>query len=118
MDTERRLFLRKSINIPVRIVVADGGNAVTYEATINNLSKNGVQVSCTRELVVSLLEQEEYPPTCQLNFNLPDGQDAINVETRLVVNRRIAADQHNLGLNFVTFKGTGDAVLSNYLDRV
>jgi len=116
MTAERRLFPRKPVNVPVQVVVPDGAEERAYHATMDTLSKNGTQLSCNRELVLSLLEQEEYPPTCQLTFSLPGDKASIDVEIRMVVNRRIAADHHSLGFSFVSFKDGGEAAVSNYLD--
>ena len=113
MNAERRLFPRKPVNVPVQVILPDGAEA---QAHMDTLSKNGTQLSCNRELVLSLLEQNDYPPTCQLKFSLPGDEAAIDVEIRMVVNRRIVADHHSLGFSFVSFKDGGEVAVSDYLD--
>lgn len=115
MQTERRLHPRKSLTVPVQVLVPEGSGVQAYHATTINLSEDGIQLSCNRAIVLSLLEQEQYPPTCQLVFSLPDEQAEIHVDARLVVNRRLAADHHCLGFSLVSFKDGGEALLTNYL---
>lgn len=115
MQNERRQYLRYSVNFPVQLFISTPEGGEDFAATALNLSQSGIQLSCNRELITSLLEHGGFPPVCRLVFLRTDDQNMINVQGRLVVNRRIAEDCHHLGFSFTNIDGRLQKKLIEYI---
>jgi len=77
---------------------ADGDKPQSFVAEASNLSRTSVQFSCTSELVMSLLRQQQLPYICDLEFSLPVKDKKFNVQAQLVTHRRISQHQYVLVL--------------------
>lgn len=115
MQSERRLFPRLLVNALVRLTMISSTGKAEFTAEAINLSCDGIDFNCNSEVISMLLEQPQYPPTCQLSFSMPDDQYPFTSRCRLISHRRLAQDSYRLGFKFMSCSEQNRQKLLDYL---
>lgn len=93
MSKERRSYPRYTMEFSVKVVLPDntaGKPGATFEAEATNLSRTSVQFNCKAGLVSALLQQQQLPYTCVLEFSLPMHKKVFTLPAQVVTHRRIS----------------------------
>ncbi len=118
--------LRHYHRIPVDLETSleqDGRSLPT--CPINNLSRSGLQITCSPETLNRLLPNGEpvaphMAVPVHVAFEIPLGESGSNVvraRCDVVTVRRIARDCFHVGMSFTEFEGDTDTLLDHYINE-
>lgn len=111
--------LRHYHRVPVTLEVlmqTDSGVAVLCQ--VANLSRAGLMIACTPQMLHQLLPNREsvaphQPVPVRASLALPDGD--LNVDCNVVYVRRVSHDCFNLGAEFKAFEGDDEQRLQAFV---
>ena len=109
---------RVDVSTQVTIERHDG---CCLDCTISNLSRTGLMISCSQELVKELVPGQKAPVPgswipVKARFSVPvvaTQPVAVIADGNIVHMRRIARDEYQVGIQFAEFEGNG----YDYVDR-
>jgi hypothetical protein len=109
MTIDRRSFPRYPMVFPVMAQLEAHLELREFKAESVNLSRSSIEISCDNTLIDELLDQEAYPHTCKLFFQLPGQNYVFEIDSQVVTHRRLSQVAYHLVLIFPEFiKEKGD----------
>jgi hypothetical protein len=124
MKKEQRRYPRIQVNLPVEIVTATGD---ALSATATNISLSGLELTCDRWTAHCITPKGHRTTPDQniqahLRLGLPSTSSSpviVDVQSKVIVCRRFAADEYRIGVQYSRFEGDGFTNLKSYIqDRM
>lgn len=115
VGTERRLYPRYEVDIPVGILLGKEAETPRLDAVATNLSLGGIQLECQPEPVAILQRMPNQPAQCIIEFQLPDEDKVLHMSARLIIARRISQETFLIGWKYTKYHNGSKELLSNYL---
>ena len=120
MQRNLRHHFRVPADFIAHICTARGDN---IEASIENVSRAGIMISCDREILDILMPNEIsfapiQPQTIKVDFSLPldsEGLVALSMDMIVVYTRRLSRDRFTVGLHVKNPTAQHEALLDNYV---
>lgn len=114
---------RVDVSTDVTIERADGS---CLDCKISNLSRSGIMISCTQELVKKLVPTQKAPVPgswipVKARFSVPvvaTQPVSIIADGNIVHMRRIARDVYQVGIQFAEFEGNGYEYVDRYVSTL
>ena len=117
--TERRLFFRHQVDIPVDLLLSNG---TMLKVNACNLSSDGIQFSCDNGISKKIESRgiQNYPlDHTQISITAElDKDKKLRANCRLVIARRISQDNYLIGLEFIDFQKNSNASLQAYINSI
>ena len=115
MQKDRRLHPRFSAELEIQLTLNSGQEPLSFDVISRNISLRSMQIESGRDLVDSLMAQDDFPHLCQIRFNVPGHSKPVEATCQLVTHRRLSQTLYNLAMAFLAFKGDSKEVLNSYL---
>ncbi len=120
MQRNLRHHFRVPADFIAHICTSKGEN---IEASIENISRAGIMISCDRQALELLMPNEIsfapiQPQTIRVDFSLPldkEGLVALSMDMAVVYTRRLSRDNFTVGLHLKTPSAQHEAMLDNYV---
>jgi hypothetical protein len=112
---ERRAFPRYPITFPVAIGLNTRDGAMQFDTECVNISRSSIEVSCDSLMVEALLNQDDYPHTARLHFNMPGDRSKFGIYAQVVTHRRLSQNHYYLVFVFNEFQDGSDEQLADDL---